>query len=64
MVVNLMMINHTQRPIKNIPTVDTVTNWFVVMMIITVNQFKYIEDLRPHTNLWKRCWKRLIIVKI
>ena len=59
----LMMINHILKLIKSMQTVVMVIKSYVVMMINTANQFIFIEVKMLYTNLWKKCLKRLNIVK-
>ena len=63
-VVNLTMINHTQKPIRLMKTVVMDIKSSVAMKINIVNQFKRIRVKMPFTNLWKRCLKRLSTVKV
>ena len=53
--VNLIVINHILKPIKNTQTVVMGIRLFVVMMISIQNQYKYIEAKRLCTNSWKIC---------
>ena len=64
MAVSQTMIIHTLKLIKNIQFVHMVIKLCVVMMINTANQFKFIEDLMLLINLWKKCLKKLNIVKM
>ena len=64
MVVNQTMINHTLILIKSIQIVVMVIKSFAVMTINTQNQFRFIEVKMLYTTLWKKCLKRLNIVKM
>ena len=63
-VVNLTMINHTQKPIRLMKIVVMDIKSSVAIKINIVNQFKRIEVKMPFTNLWKRCLKRLSTIKV
>ena len=63
-VVNLTMINHTQKPIRLWKTVAMDIKSSVAIKIYILNQFKRIGVKMPFTNLWKRCLKRLSTVKV
>ena len=63
-VVNLKMINHTQKPIRLMKTVVMDIKSSVAIKINIENQFKRIGVKMPFTNLWKRCLKRFSTVKV
>ena len=63
-VVNLTMINHTQKPNRLIKTVAMDIKSYVAVKINIVNQFKRTGVKMPFTNSWKRCLKRLNTVKV
>ena len=48
------MINHTLKLIKKILTVDMIIKLFVVMMINTADQFRFIQVEMLYTNSWKK----------
>ena len=62
--VSLTIINHILKLIKSIQTVHMVIKSYVVMITNTANQFRFTEVKMLYTNLWKKCLKRLNIVKI
>ena len=40
-----------------------VTSLFVVMITAIQNRPIFLEEKMPSVNLWKRCWRKLVIVK-
>ena len=62
-VVDRMMTNHTPKPIRLMKTVAMDIRSYVATTTNIANQSKHIEVKASFTNSWKRCSKRLNIVK-
>ena len=57
-------IDHTPKLIRLMKTVAMHIRSYVATKINITNQSKHIEVKTPFTNSWKRCSKRLNIVKV